>query len=270
MSAMSATTKRKQDDLYKNTLTMASNSGIHHINNLSARYGLSKFADAQFVELQSTLSRHPILLDHIKPIVRQNEKAGSQLLHFAQIFSPQATLWLLSQKMGCNHQDRLGRTPLHEAVRYNNPWLFQLLISHGSNPILKDRQRLCTVAEAAYLGHTQLLEQLLNVVSENILYRNQAPFSDNMPMAVAARNGHMECMQCLIKHRAGQVNGYTEKGKTPLMFAIMGRHYDSAQWLLEQGADPDLASFQGETARDLAQAAGGAEGAQFTELLYQY
>ncbi len=61
----------------------------------------------------------------------------------------------------------------------------------------------------------------------------------------AVREGHFETVKALLAAGA-DVDGRTEGDEsTPLVVATVNGHYDLAAWLLEQGADPNLASEDG-------------------------
>ncbi|MDE2664479.1 MAG: ankyrin repeat domain-containing protein [Gemmatimonadota bacterium] len=61
----------------------------------------------------------------------------------------------------------------------------------------------------------------------------------------AVREGHFETVRTLVAAGA-DVDGRTEGDlSTPLVVATVNGHYDLAAWLLEQGADPNLASEDG-------------------------
>jgi hypothetical protein len=59
------------------------------------------------------------------------------------------------------------------------------------------------------------------------------------PLAMAAWNGHVRVMRCLLDHRA-RVNARGEHGRTALHLAANRVRADAVQLLLERGADPNL------------------------------
>jgi uncharacterized protein len=67
------------------------------------------------------------------------------------------------------------------------------------------------------------------------------------PLLFAARQGYLESAQALVNAGA-DVNQTSEGDKTsPLLMAIINGHFDLAQYFVEKGADPTLASENGVT-----------------------
>ena len=67
------------------------------------------------------------------------------------------------------------------------------------------------------------------------------------PLHLAARQGYMESVQAVIKAGA-DVNQLTAGDKSsPLLVATINGHFDVARYLLDHGADPNLASDNGAT-----------------------
>jgi ankyrin repeat protein len=71
------------------------------------------------------------------------------------------------------------------------------------------------------------------------------------PLVFAAREGDIESAQLLLDAGA-QINQVTEYGWTPLLTAVNNRNYRLAAMLLERGADPNLANKGGWTPLYLA------------------
>jgi ankyrin repeat protein len=63
----------------------------------------------------------------------------------------------------------------------------------------------------------------------------------------AARQGSLESVKFLLAARAEINRPSTGDGTTPLLMATINGHFDLAMYLLEQGADPNLASDAGVT-----------------------
>ena len=65
--------------------------------------------------------------------------------------------------------------------------------------------------------------------------------------AFAARCGSLECLR-LLADAGAAMDVRQDEGKTPLMMAIEGKHFDCAAWLIKAGVDLDLRDREGRTA----------------------
>lgn len=71
------------------------------------------------------------------------------------------------------------------------------------------------------------------------------------PLHWAAIQGQTEAVRLLLV-RGANINSLEAKGSTPLMFAIHGKHVETAYVLLDAGADTRVVNDGGRTAEDLA------------------
>ncbi len=67
------------------------------------------------------------------------------------------------------------------------------------------------------------------------------------PLVFAAREDCIECAKILVEQAKADVNQITHYGWTPLLTATQNRHYKLASYLLEHGANPNLANNGGWT-----------------------
>ena len=68
----------------------------------------------------------------------------------------------------------------------------------------------------------------------------------------AAREGHTEIARILIDKHQSDVDAVNKLKWTPLHWAAIEGHYNTAKFLLENKADRNLKTGEGETAIDLA------------------
>eukprot|EP00008_Paramoeba_atlantica_P014260 CAMPEP_0201488602 /NCGR_PEP_ID=MMETSP0151_2-20130828/19268_1 /ASSEMBLY_ACC=CAM_ASM_000257 /TAXON_ID=200890 /ORGANISM="Paramoeba atlantica, Strain 621/1 / CCAP 1560/9" /LENGTH=168 /DNA_ID=CAMNT_0047873927 /DNA_START=87 /DNA_END=593 /DNA_ORIENTATION=- len=113
-----------------------------------------------------------------------------------------------------NGQDAQGKTPLHEACRWNHSEVAQLLIDEGANPDLEDKE-----------GAT--------------------------PLHIACRFGQLDAIRVLLKNNAW-IDAQTWDGDTPLHSASGSGHPEAVQILLEAGVDTKLKNTKNKTAKDVA------------------
>ncbi|WP_432742469.1 ankyrin repeat domain-containing protein [Methylobacter sp. G7] len=105
---------------------------------------------------------------------------------------------------------------------------------------------------AAYYGHNQVLETLLQQGANPCALDAKG---SNAFMGVAFK-GYDETVRWLLEHTQCDVNHQNQAGQTALMMASLFGREAIIKLLLEHGAKPDLADYQGNTAEKLAQAQG--------------
>ncbi|KAI5090887.1 ankyrin repeat and SOCS box protein 2-like, partial [Silurus meridionalis] len=97
---------------------------------------------------------------------------------------------------------------------------------------------------AVWKGDAKALSELIQSNSRNLLEANREGW---FPLHKCAYYGHLECLKVLLSAAPETMNRRTLKGQTPLLLAVSHRHLDCVHYLLEKGADPNLANKQGET-----------------------
>ena len=140
-------------------------------------------------------------------------------------------------------------TALMQAVKANKLDTVAQLLAGGANVNQADGGGDWPVIMAAYLGHTAVLELLLQAGADlGVL----DPGMKATALHAAAYAGRTEAASVLIAHgiainTQGPYNGYTA-----LHDAIWENNIDTARVILEAGADLTLQSHSGETALSFA------------------
>jgi ankyrin repeat protein len=101
-------------------------------------------------------------------------------------------------------QSKAGETALLISLRNNNTKLYHLLLSQGANPNM----------------------------TWNGLY----------PLSVLAWDGNIAMAKMLISETKPNINSYNENGSTPLICAAIGGRSAMVQFLIENGADINVAT----------------------------
>jgi len=152
-----------------------------------------------------------------------------------------------------NHTDRRGRTALWIASLRGYIDVVRVLLSLRDIEVdRRDRSGVTPLWAACQKGADEVVQLLLNPpngVPADVNLENIRGFS---PLAIAACNGHLECMESLIRHQA-VVNRPLIQGANPLFLASQNGHKEAVMMLLEHHADVDqMRASDGSTALMIA------------------
>ncbi len=106
----------------------------------------------------------------------------------------------------------------------------------GRDPLARGRynEEATPLVLAAHGGHVEILERMLALMSKE---PGKYGFGDiNLAFSVACETGQTEAAKCLRKHGA---DIRFRDGLTPLSLAVWNGNSDTADFLLDQGADPN-------------------------------
>ena len=137
---------------------------------------------------------------------------------------------LLLRDNSTNHcTDFTGRTPLHEAVRQNHVEIAELLIKNGARIPRKCLffQNISTSDHSPNRGSYYLSEK------EILEYGNDLCHCGSTPFLLAARYGHIDVGNSLLRHGA-RPDVMDCFGATPLHVAACHGHYRFIDWLILQ------------------------------------
>ena len=175
------------------------------------------------------------------------EVAAYSGLHKAAASGDLATLHkLASDPKRREAVDGNGRTPLHVATFLKRREAIAALIRAGANTAALDNQKYDAVTIAAVADDPQTLKVLLDSGASAKLITS---IYDGTALIAAAHLGHEEVVRLLI--RAGAPLDHVNNiGWTALMESIVlgnggKRHQASLKYLLDAGANPNIADKQG-------------------------
>ncbi|KAF5892576.1 ankyrin repeat and SOCS box protein 2-like, partial [Clarias magur] len=97
---------------------------------------------------------------------------------------------------------------------------------------------------AIWNGDAKALSAIIQTKSRSVLKTNQEGW---LPLHDSAYYGHVDCLKILLSAQPETINRRTLKNQTPLLLAVSRRHSACVYYLLEKGADPNLANHQWET-----------------------
>ena len=155
---------------------------------------------------------------------------------------PAAVGALLDTGADPNTNDSRGLTPLHEATVRGQTDIVGALLDAGADPNAKGMKDYTPLHGAAMKGHTQTINTLLragaNVHAKDV--------HGATPANWAAIKGHTSAMNALI-HAGVDVNSKYKDGETLLHLTIYKGHTATAMALLDNGADPHTKADDGVT-----------------------
>ncbi len=128
-------------------------------------------------------------------------------------------------------RDQLDQTLLHYAAQQGKLKCLEILIGCKSNENerkIDERQTLCFFT--CKNGETKCAETF---IANNVNIYNK---DRKTPLHFAAREGHQECLELLIR-KGGDVNAKDEDDRTPLYSAALSGSVDCLEVLLANGAD---------------------------------
>ena len=214
------------------------------------------------------------------------DKYGYTALHKACIIyhdcSPEVLSCLIENGADVNLSTDNNRTPLMTACEYGHINTVTILIEHGANVYLQDRDGLSAVHYA--VRGSQACE-ILSCLMENGADVDVKTFDNCTPLMIAAQRGDTKVVTFLIEQGAmvnlqdkdgnaavhyaiqensgshesnevldyliqngADVNAQSNEGRTPLMKAIELAEVTKATFLIEQGANMNLQDKSGDTA----------------------
>jgi uncharacterized protein len=170
---------------------------------------------------------------------------------------------LLKAGADVNAKGQQNETPLMIVARAGNVDAAKVLLAHGATVEARETWHGETALMwAAAEKHPAMIQELIahgaaidaTSAIENWERQTTAeprekwlPLGGFTPVMFAAREGCVECLATLAKAGANLNRGDPD-GLTPMVDAIINGHYDAARFLLEKGADPDLADKTGRAA----------------------
>lgn len=149
---------------------------------------------------------------------------------------------LLEGKADPNEKSGPHQAPvLLLAIQKNFLEIARLLLAHGADPTLKDKNGNTPLRSAAYFGHVDMVKLLLTTKAAEEIDEVD-PVGHFTSLHTAVQKGHLSIIQLLLAARAN-ANTVNTQGATPLASAFVRGNFKVAQALLEVKASIKVESF---------------------------
>lgn len=176
-----------------------------------------------------------------------NPNTGATALHMASGLERGCMVKFLLEA-GADHSiiDDLHETPMHQAAITGNCEAVNLLLDAGASPHGRGRDGSTPIHMAAWNGHTDALELLINAGAGI----HSVDEMGQTPLHVAANHGAGPATLQILLKAGGDINARSNSGETPLLAA--GGYDDMVEFLVQEGADLEIADNNGMTALHIA------------------
>lgn len=177
---------------------------------------------------------------------------------------------LISHGADVDEPDRDGRTPLMRAAVYGHVDVVLALLDAGADVGTHQVHGWTPLAYAAAAQHPQIVQALLAHGADSCLHQRNSAMRTPLMLAVgsdelAASPASRRRTIALLIEGDANVNAGDEYGMTPLMLAAQWGDAGTVLQLCEAGANVRARNGRGQTAADIARAAGHADIASLLE-----
>ena len=204
----------------------------------------------------------------------QNLSGKTALSDCCRSGKKEMAILLISNGANVNATDVTGRTVLIDAIHTGNETMIALLLANGANPQIQEMNGRNAYHEAALTANLNVIEMIRNA-GGNPLSRDsygESPFSSvlkydekviravlgtntnivdsdgNTPVHIAVDKKVSSKQLSMLINMGYPVSQRNGKGMTPLNNAVSTNQKKLALTLLERGADPFIASVDGDSA----------------------
>ncbi|XP_045207326.2 serine-rich adhesin for platelets-like [Mercenaria mercenaria] len=150
--------------------------------------------------------------------------------------------------------NKLQQTPLHLAVLVNKPEIVSVLLAAGANPNLQDRNGYTCMHISVNKEQPSCVDTLFGE-SKYPISLNTRDYEGYYPLHSCVELDNMDMMMSLIAHGADKDCQDGKAGRSVLFYAVEYNRGGMVQYLLDQGATPDLQNYASVTPMMTAQAA---------------
>ncbi|CAF3884191.1 unnamed protein product, partial [Adineta steineri] len=181
---------------------------------------------------------------------------NSTPLHFAAGYNRlQVVEYLLLMGADVTARDKGGLVPLHNSCSYGHFEVTALLLKHGASPQIADLWKVTPLHESAAKGKFEICKLLMKYGADtnkknrdgaiplDLVKERDSDVADllrgDSAILDLAKKGNLERLRKLITSENVNCRDPLGRNSTPLHLAAGYNHYEIAQFLLENGSDPN-------------------------------
>ncbi|XP_045433600.1 ankyrin repeat domain-containing protein 42 isoform X4 [Pipistrellus kuhlii] len=176
-------------------------------------------------------------------------------VHYASFHGRLGCLQLLV-KWGCGIEDvdYNGNLPVHLAAMEGHLHCFKFLLSRMNNATQALKAFNDNGENVLDLAQRFYKQNILQFVQGSEYERNDPKDQESLafPGHVAAFNGNLEMLKKLIEDGVININERDNNGSTPMHKAAGQGHIECLQWIIKMGADSNITNKAGEKPSDVA------------------
>uniref|UniRef100_A0AC35TT07 ANK_REP_REGION domain-containing protein n=1 Tax=Rhabditophanes sp. KR3021 TaxID=114890 RepID=A0AC35TT07_9BILA len=196
----------------------------------------------------TTLSR--LLTTNQKVQMESLDEEGNSVLHLSAARSSDLFKYLSSQEIipDINLQNKNGETAFHFAVRGGDENILKFLYKLKASANICDNQDKSVLHVAAELGHTAIVEKLIDKFDSSLTARTK---DGDTLLHIAACSGHSSTALAFLK-RGVPLNMPNKKGALGLHTAAAAGFNEVVKVLLNKGTNIDIKTKENYTALHIA------------------
>jgi ankyrin repeat protein len=138
-----------------------------------------------------------------------------------------------------------GNTPLIIATSYDNLDIIKELLNHGADPHIKNNRDEAAFDIARKRGNRNIINYLTDFIYAPLVMDPNTGISN---LAIVAANGPLDRLINMVDYAPNlNIDQQDRDGNTALIYAIINQKPEHVAFLLDRGADPNLANFAGGT-----------------------
>ncbi|CAF2178024.1 unnamed protein product [Rotaria magnacalcarata] len=187
---------------------------------------------------------------------RDAQGRNSTPLHFAAGYNRlQVVEYLLSAGADVTARDKGGLVPLHNSCSYGHLEVTALLLKHGASPQVTDLWKVTPLHESAAKGKFEICKLLIQngadinkknrdgAIPLDLVKERDSDVADLLrgdnAILELAKKGNLERLRKLLTPENVNCRDPLGRNSTPLHLAAGYNHYEIAQFLLENGSNPN-------------------------------